>query len=80
MTPEDKARYEKAAAEDKMRFQLEMQQYTAAQAVQQQQAYAQAAASQPASVAAAMQQQYHGVQAPTTGAMYMDPNGFYHHI
>merc|ERR1712038_247356 len=37
LTPEEKARYEKLAQQDKVRFQLEMQQYTANQALQQQQ-------------------------------------------
>ena len=37
LTPEEKTRYEKLAQEDKVRFQLEMQQYTANQALQQQQ-------------------------------------------
>lgn len=37
LTLEEKAKYETKAAEDKMRFQLEMQQYTVAQATHQQQ-------------------------------------------
>ena len=32
LTPEEKKRYEEMAAEDKVRFQMEMQQYTANQA------------------------------------------------
>merc|ERR1712038_1058919 len=49
LQPDEKSRYEKFAQEDKLRFQMEMQQYTANQAAQQQanaqaQAYAQAQA------------------------------------
>lgn len=78
LTPEEKARYEKLAQEDKVRFQLEMQQYTANQALQQQQqqvfTQAQAAAAVGAPVGPpppnmmpvhpSAHSQYHGVQAP----------------
>lgn len=81
LTPDEKTRYEGMAQEDKVRFQLEMQQYTAQQAAQQQQqqayvqaqaqaavaAGAQAAAAHTmvAAAAATHQPQFHGVQAPS---------------
>lgn len=78
LTPDEKSRYEKLAQEDKVRFQMEMQQYTANQALQQQQqqvyTQAQAAASVGAPVGPPPPQsipvhtnvhpQYHGVQPP----------------
>ena len=82
LTSEEKSRYEKLAQEDKIRFQYEMQQYTATQAAQQQQqqAFAQAQA-QAQAVAVGAQAahtmvtaatthptQFHGVQAPTSMA------------
>ena len=48
LTANEKSRYENLAAEDKMRFQVEMQQYTANQAVQQQQQAQQQQAQQQA--------------------------------
>mmetsp|Transcript_8606 Transcript_8606/g.9465 ORF Transcript_8606/g.9465 Transcript_8606/m.9465 type:complete len:272 (+) Transcript_8606:175-990(+) len=54
LTPEEKVKFETMAADDKMRFQSEMQQYTASQAAQHQQQ--QALAQAQAQVAAANQQ------------------------
>merc|ERR1712024_146598 len=46
LTPDEKSRYEHLAAEDNMRFQVEMQTYNANQAAAQQQREAAAAAAQ----------------------------------
>lgn len=86
LTLEEKAKYESKAAEDKMRFQLEMQQYTAAQAThqqqmqqrqeQQQQRHLQIVQHMAGNMPATGAHQFHGVQ-PPTNSMYMDPNAYY---
>lgn len=93
LTPDEKSRYEKLAQEDKVRFQREMQQYTANQALQQQQqVYTQVQAAASAGAPAGpppqvmpVHPQYHGVQAPNMAPnmthnqpMYMDPHQVYY--
>jgi len=86
LTPEEKVRYEGMAAEDKMRFQVEMQQYTANQA-----AAAQAAQAQQREQMQQQQQQMahhqqhiqqHGVPPPAPGMHaghhYIDPQQYHY--
>eukprot|EP00559_Dactyliosolen_fragilissimus_P005522 CAMPEP_0184871716 /NCGR_PEP_ID=MMETSP0580-20130426/40877_1 /TAXON_ID=1118495 /ORGANISM="Dactyliosolen fragilissimus" /LENGTH=250 /DNA_ID=CAMNT_0027374413 /DNA_START=515 /DNA_END=1267 /DNA_ORIENTATION=+ len=88
LTPSEKKRFEDMAAEDKTRFQMEMQQYTAGQQVQAQQLQAQ---QQQAQQLQAQQQQqlqvqqqqqqatHHHVPAPAPANYGVDPNQGYSH-
>jgi len=88
LTPEEKVKYETQSAEDKMRFQVEMQQYTANQAAAQQAQQAQQAAEQAAQQQQQMQammhqqqqMQQHGVPVPEmhAGQHYIDPNQYHY--
>merc|ERR1740136_578445 len=80
LTPEEKTKYEAMSAEDKMRYQVELQQYTANQAAaqQQQQQQLQMQAMQQQQQ---QQQQQQGVPAPEMQAgqhQYIDPNQYHY--
>jgi len=82
LTAEEKVRFETMSAEDKMRYQVELQQYTvnqaaAQQAQLQQQIHMQAMAHHQQQ----MQQQQHGVPTPEMHAgqhQYIDPNQYHY--